>query len=222
MKKTIFKLYFSFSPLDDILNLNFKAMYQNIRVIGFGLLQLVLTACEMNQEETVVTDYLPLQVGNYWELTFPFGKTTTYEIDAIENKDGKDYFRMVSTFFGVIRDTAFYRKDPISIVYQKRRTTDEVLMFDLAAPVNHKWVLKVDQHNHNMWVYVQSKTDTVKRNQQTFENCYRYFYNVTETADEEYSFVLAPGVGFVKYSNASFGSARLTKARINGVEITPN
>ena len=58
-------------------------MIKNIPIICFALLLLTWTACESNNEELVVhsiPDYLPLKVGNYWELTFPNGKSKLFRV----------------------------------------------------------------------------------------------------------------------------------------------
>ena len=144
------------------------------------------------------------------------------ELDKVVNLDGKDYFRIVSSGYLSFSDTSYYRKDPYWKVYKKQRGSNEVLLFDFGVPVSYKWVMQVVENNLKFWAIVVSKTDTVQSHQYTFENCYRYYYNVIESADEEFGWDLAPGVGFVKSSNAWLPDCRLTRAKIDGKEITTN
>jgi len=176
--------------------------------------------CQKDSAVNQSDDYFPLQVGNYWEFKAFNGRTFTYQIDSIKNLDGKDYFRMLRSGFLIPfgADTVYYRKDPASVVYERRRTTQEVVKVNFGVPVGTKWDNGIDNSGHTKWVSIGSKTDTVKCTNFTFENCYRYFYNVEETADDEYWWFLAPGVGIVKDMNASFPASRIVRARINGVE----
>jgi hypothetical protein len=190
-----------------------------ILIISF-IIALSFIRCKKDSTVNQGDDYFPLQVGNYWEFKAFNGNPFKYQIDSIKNLEGKDYFRMLRSGFLISgTDTVYYRKDPASIVYERRRTTQEVLKVNLSVPVGTKWDYAIDSHSgHKWWASLGSKTDTVKCSNYTFENCYRYFYNVEETADEEYWWFLAPGVGIVKDMNASFPASRLTKAKINGVE----
>jgi hypothetical protein len=194
-------------------------MFKQISFINkFALIALfVFSSCQKDdQVVNSIDDYFPLQVGNYWEFKSYNGQTFKYQIDSVKNLDGVNYFRMLRS----ATDTIYYRKDPYWKVYERRRTTAEVLKFDFGVPAGYRWALPPDPaFNNRIWmITLQSKTDTVKSNHDTFEHCCRYYIDIETVADEEYWWVLAPGVGFVKNWNAWFPPSRLIKAKINGVE----
>lgn len=179
----------------------------------------IFSSCTKDAVLNNSQDYFPLQLGNYWEFKAFNGQPFKYQIDSIKNLDGKDYYRMLRSGFLIQgTDTVYYRKDPASVVYEKRRTTQEVLKLNFDVPLGTTWDNGIDPSSGHMWhVTFSSNTDTVKCSNLTFENCYRYFYNVVETADDEHWWFLAPGVGIVKDMNASFPASRITKAKINGI-----
>ncbi len=188
----------------------------------FALIALcIFYSCKKDSAVNQIQDYFPLQVGNYWEYKAFNGNTFKYQTDSIKNLDGKDYFRMLRSGFLIQSgsDTVYYRKDPYWIVYERRRTTQEILKVNFGVPVGAKWDNGIDIYSgHTWWVTLSSNTDTVKCTNFTFENCYRYYYDVRETADDEYWWFLAPGVGIVKELNGSVPASRLVKSKINGVE----
>lgn len=191
-------------------------------VIGLICLVFVFYTCTKESIYTEPEDYLPLKVGNYWEFNGYGMHTTTYLIDSIVNIDGKDYFRLVSSTTGYPNnDTVFYRKDPLGKVYARSKSLDEVLKFDFSAAVGSHWQNLTDPpyiDNYPWTVTLNTKSDTVKSNNCTFENCYRFYYDIPQSADEEYGWVLAPGIGFVKQVSYGWGFCyRIKKVKINGV-----
>ena len=172
-------------------------------------------------------DYLPLQVGNYWELGDKVTSKTML-IDKIENLAGIDYYRMVEkiNYTPALYDTIYYRKTADGKVYERGKSTAEVLKFDFSGSLGEHWSYAIDplltdaSWTRFPWVVTfQSKVDTVKRSNYTFENCYSYLYDQIQVADEEDVWSLAPGIGFVRTYSPMWGMARrLKKVIINGVE----
>jgi hypothetical protein len=189
-------------------------------VIGLACMVFVFYMCTKESVYTEPEDYLPLQVGNYWELTMRYG-TVTYRVDTVEKIDNKDYFRMIATGNRPTNDTLFFRKDSQGKVYERSRTSDEILKFDFSVSVGTKWQYYPDplwNFSQDPWnVTLLSKTDTVKCGNCTFENCYTFYYDILHAADEETHWFLAPGIGFVEYCYHGY---RLKKAKINGIERT--
>jgi hypothetical protein len=167
-------------------------------------------------------DYLPLQVGNYWELGDKV-TTLTMLIDKIETLSGIDYYRLLLNH----KDTLYFRKTADGKVYERGKSATEVLKFDFSVSQGDSWSYAIDPESTDAlsarfpWnVTFQSKVDTVQRSNYTFQNCYRYYYDQVQEADEEYFWCLAPGIGFVKQTGTGWGiSIRVKKVIINGVEI---
>ena len=186
----------------------------------------IFASCTKDAVVDNSNDYLPLQVGNYWVISWVQNSnvsTITMSIDKTENLSGTDYYWLVQTinYPPAHYDTAYIRKTVDGKVYERGKSSSEILKFDFSGSVGENWSYIKDPldtlDSRFPWkVTFQSKSDTVNRSTFTFENCYRYYYDQLQSADEEYSWCLAPGVGFVKLTG--WVSYRLTKAKINGVE----
>ena len=154
--------------------------------------------------------YFPLHEGNFWELS-SLGERT---IDTTIQLDGYTWYRMVSL------DTVFYWSAGNGKIYKRTASTDEILKFDLNAEVGETWSYPAGSGFH--WnATLQSKCETVTLDNYEFRNCYKFFYDVPELADEEHSVWLAPDVGFVReeYLGGTSEQKILQKVIINGIEI---
>jgi hypothetical protein len=189
----------------------------SIAVIGL----LFTVSCKKDAVFNSGKDYFPLNVGNYWELSFRGTRT----IDQIVNLDGKDYYRMVSVTVwpngSTTKDTVYYRKTADGKVYQRDKNTSEILKFDLTASKGKMWHYTTENPIYPLpWnATLQNKTDTVVVNNNTLENCYRYYFDYPQTADEESAIWLAPGIGVVReeWIGGPANRIAITKARINGI-----
>jgi hypothetical protein len=202
-------------------NQNNKAMTKFISsLIGLVL----LASCVKDTVLPAAVDYFPLQVGNYWVLSF--GGTST--IDQIVTLNGIDYYRMIHVQVwpnsSITKDTAFYRKTADGKVYQRgTKSSDEILKYDFGAASGQTWTYAIDPtttfNPHPMNVTLVSISDTVRLGNDTIRSSYRYYYDVPQTADEETIVWLAPGIGIVKkvYLGGTSDRIALTKAMINGV-----
>ena len=179
----------------------------------------MLTSCEKDKSDLDSkidlldsNDYFPLHTGDYWELDFIPKRTIDKEIEI----DGIDYFQQNSEY-----GTIFYRKTSDGKIYQKTETGNEILKFDLNAEIGKAWTYKFDGSDFIWNATLTSKNETIELDNHTFFNCYRFYFDVPQLADEEHIIWLAPGVGIVE--EASFGGTadrkKLNKAGINGVEI---
>lgn len=182
-----------------------------------------------NSEAVPAQDYLPLQVGNYWELSD--GKySSSILIDNTEKLNGIDYFRLVrknnpSLWGGT--DTVYVRKTSNGIVYQRFKTsTLEPPLFYLAAVTGEVW-FEWPHQSYPQYGKLSNKTDSVKRNGVVFTDCFRFEYYpgvyTGGSSTVEWDYWLAPNLGFVKFlpQLPLLGPARrLIKSRINGIEQT--
>jgi hypothetical protein len=190
----------------------------SIAVIGLFL----TVSCTKDTVIDSSKDYFPLKVGNYWELSYIGGTRT---IDQIVNLDGKDYFRMVRVIVWpngtTTNDTVYYRKTADGKVYQRNKTTSEILKFDLTAVKGEMWHYTTENPIYPLpWnATLQNKTDTVVVNNNTLETCYRYYFDYPQSVDEESAIWLAPGVGVVRERWTGGGPQRIAikKARIDGI-----
>lgn len=182
-----------------------------LAVIGM----LLFTSCGKKLESGGTnSDYFPLQVGNYWE----FNQMGTKSIDRIITLDGKDYFRMISVFSNLMKDTLYLRKTSDGKIYSRKLTSAESLLYDLYAPVNDSW------QNGEMKVTLTKIDQEKVLGNTTVKHCLVFYCDPRlMMADDEYTWTLAPGIGYVYYFalggtyNQNF---ILKKALINGVETS--
>jgi|GEM_PF-1134885 len=186
---------------------------------------LTFNSCKKTISTTDINDdYFPLAVGNYWELSH----RGTYTVDQIVNIEGKQYFRVtfasnLSTTLPPIRDTMYYRKTADGKVYKRDHATNEYLKFDFKATKGQSWNYKRENvpidDNFTWKATLKSVSDTLHLGNDIIENCYRYYFDIFQMADEEEIITLAPGIGIVKESYPGGWADRiaLKKVKINGV-----
>jgi hypothetical protein len=169
-------------------------------------LSIFLQSCKKAPNNFLLTDdYLPLEVGNYWQLDF----TEKEEIIGTKTINGKDYFMLKYQ-----NDTTYYREDNNKI-FTKENETDEAIKFDFLAKVHDTW--KYGLYN----VTLVSKTDSIIINNQKVYNCYHFYFDVPVMVDEEHSIWLAPGIGFIQEEcgECLHQIRKLDKAKIGGQDI---
>ena len=162
------------------------------------------------------SDYFPLQLGNYWEID---GRNVK-SIDGEENLSGTNYYRMIFDEKYGGKDAVYFRKTPDGKIYEKTRSGDEQLKFDLNAEVGSTWTFQLfgsDYPPHD--VTLESKSDTVILHNYVFTDCYRFRFDILPMADDELTVYLAPGIGVLKESCFCPGSGLLNKVNIDGVEL---
>jgi hypothetical protein len=174
----------------------------------FAVILILAVACTKEEVANIPVsgDYLPMQANNYWEIEHT-SKTTITGTRVINNKT---YFEFVQG-----PDTSYYRNENNKI-YSRHLTEAEALRFDLTAGVNQSW-------EYNNWIVtLKSKTDTLLINHTKVPNCYHFFFDIPQGADDEHGIWLAPGIGFIKLDCGfcPYPFLNLTKANINNVEIT--
>lgn len=165
--------------------------------------------------------YLPLEVGNYWE----FVSLSTQDESIIEHREvvGKEaigdymYYLVVSTWPPISSrstDSVYYRISSNGYVYKLRKDgTGEVQEIRLNANDGETWAYT---HLDYETVITCSEVE-IDLGTKSITGCKSYFLDVSQMADEEYTIVLAPRIGFAReYSNAWGGGNRLKKARIGG------
>lgn len=166
------------------------------------------------------SDYLPLEVGNYWEFKTLGAETTEVvqhrEVMSAQNVNGRDYYVVVSHFpQNDAKDTVFYRIDDDWNVYTYHRGMEnEQLSYKLLAEDGMTWSFPLSA-DETMDVTVN--VETVETSLRKIKNCKSYYFDARNWIDEEHTNTLAPGVGFLKeFSNAWGGGAILSKASIGG------
>ncbi|HMG89411.1 MAG TPA: hypothetical protein VK589_05110 [Chryseolinea sp.] len=197
-------------------------------LLMFGVF-VMMAGCECNDEPRPETsnDYLPLTIGNYWN----FKATGLSDSDLVEHREVVDYvtvnnmeyYLLVSTHLtpdwsGSYKDSAYYRIDNNGFVYVYRKSIElEENRYRLNGKDGDTWSYDfVDQYIADMTLREASK----QIGKIEVANCKDYSFNIEQWADEEYTYTLAPGVGFLKeFSDAWGGGQELKSARINGQEI---
>jgi hypothetical protein len=150
----------------------------------FAFLLVMCNKNEDNREELVLTyEYFPLETGNYWQIE----NSGIIEVIGTENIKNKTF-----SIFSTPYDTSYYRVENNN-VYAIEYKGEESVKFDLAANVGDTW------NYNNYEVTLCSKTDTLQVGDYQLINCYRYYYDVPVSIDEEHSIWLAPGIGIVQW-----------------------
>lgn len=183
-------------------------------------------ACDCSDEPQpeLTNDYLPLTVGNYWEFK-AVGHSSDMLIEHREVEDyvtlnGRQYYLVVSTRLSDVwsehyKDTAYYRVDEDGFVFVYKKSTGiEENRYRLNANDGETWSYDfVDDYIANM------RLSELSRNvgNVEVEHCKDYSFDVQQWADEEYTYTLAPGIGFLREFSDAWGAGQeLTSARING------
>lgn len=201
-----------------------KALAINDGGTGYGN-QITFTT---NSEAVPTSDYLPLQIGNYWELSNGHFVGSIL-IDKIENLNGTDYYRFIRKYNPLIyayRDTIYIRKTSNGIVYERQKnSSSETVLFYLGGSSGEVWIQYIRNPADPFYGNLSNKSDSVNRNSVVFTNCFRfeYYFGSKGKGMSEWDYWLAPNLGFVKFwpiSPYSAAAERLTKSIINGVEQT--
>jgi hypothetical protein len=182
-----------------------------LQVLFAGLL--VISACKKDSNGPELgTDYFPLQVGNSWKLQY----SSLRQITGTTNLGGHEYYTLVAG-----NDTSLLREG-LSTVWIRTFDGEESPLFKLTANIKDYWYWTDSNHGIEWKITLNSKLETVKINGQTFTNCYCYYFDNPEMADEEYYVFLAPGIGYIeeKCGFCIDTHNQLQSANINGVKIT--
>lgn len=193
------------------------------------LLFLVFISCDHDDKQEIAFDnnYLPLSVGNYWEFSDlgpspgPSVISEHREVMGRITLNSYEYFLVVSTrqfVDGPFVDSLFYRIADNGYVYTYRKNySDEAQDLRLNGLDGDSWTYNyLDEETR-----VTLTETSVDLSSGPVANCKNYYRDTIQSADEEYTISLAPGIGFVKeYSNAWGLGHILKSARINGVVRT--
>lgn len=173
---------------------------------AFVFISSFLISCDKDEDIVKLTsDYLPLEVGNYWQLDY----SEKREVIGMKTINNKVYYSLK-----YYNDTSYYRMENDK-VYVIGFEGVESVKFDFSAKVNDTW-------NYNSYtVKLTSKTDTITINNQKFLNCYQFYLDVPVMVDEEHSIWLAPGIGFIQEQcgECLHQIRKLDKAKIGEQEI---
>lgn len=145
------------------------------------LIPFMISSCEKDEGAIpLIFDYLPMEVGNYWQLEF----SERMEIIGTKTINERNYFIVVHN-----NDTAYYRNDNDRI-FVIESIHDEALKFDLTANESESW-------SYGLWtVTLISKSDTIEIKDKKIANCYHFYFDIPIMVDEEHSIWLAPEIGF--------------------------
>lgn len=165
---------------------------------------LLLNACkeEVLPLDKLTNDYLPLAVGNYWNID----KFGLRKINETKVFDGRTYYAITQS-----HDTSYARKEGDKIIeYDLGKTS---VMFDLTADVNDTWQYR------NYTVTLKSKTETISIGGQAIKNCYKFYFDIPAAADDERTIWLAPGIGFIQqqcHGECTGGKGLLKEMKLDG------
>jgi hypothetical protein len=184
---------------------------------------LAFSSCDNDSVSLSAHKYLPLRVGNYWEFValdaLPNDDNIRERRDVIgmETIDDIQYFTVVSTWSpvsSVPSDTVYYRIDADGYVYKRRKSEGgETQELRLNASDGHSWSFMYFDFSTTM----TCEEIEIDLGSESVQNCKSFYRDVEQMADEEYTYVLAPRIGFaVEYSNAWGGGQRLKRAKVNG------
>ena len=195
-------------------------------VIAWGCMLAVLVSCDSEEvsrtlAEKQSSNYLPLEVGNFWDFKATNGPTDAVvqhrEVKGTAFVKGQKYYLVISSGQSGQSwvDSVYYRVETNGDVYTYRRRTDsEELKYKLFAGDGDTWSYVIaDDDKMDVMVHIK----TVATGAATIEDCKAYYFDVEQWADEEETITLAPGVGFFReYSDAWGLGIVLTKASIGG------
>lgn len=171
--------------------------------IGCVLL-LFASCCKKEPIVTFTNDYMPLEVGNYWQMNHAEKQEIVGEI-AIFNKN-----------YSILKQGTFssYWRIENDRVFESDSVGNETVIYNLAASVNSSW-------KSGDWIItLKSKNDTVTINGKHYPNCFKFYFDIPQAADEEHFVWLAPKIGYIQ-KECGFclnPISYLEKARIKGQE----
>lgn len=166
--------------------------------IGLGLLfgcDLLGTSTEPGFEGRL----LPLAPGNHWSLVSAHADssgpdTTRLRVLSTAEVNGRTYYALR----GLTGEEAMLVRDGENgHVYWRREGTD-VLWLDPSVRDDSTYAF-------GRFEVTVSTVDSVETPAGTFTNCLRFSFDIPEAADDEYSYTLKPGVGFVRRWGAWIG-----------------
>lgn len=161
---------------------------------------LVLAGCSLFEADSTRAPngpVLPLHIGNTWTLTDSTefeDVANTYRVARTETASGRPYF-VISGVDGF--GTYFVR------VGQGGR------IFRLGDDGEHLWfdptVADGDSYTYLHLTVTVTKNVTVETPAGTLENGIRFYFDAPHVIDEEHEWVLVPGIGIARRSNAWSG-----------------
>ncbi|HEV8513428.1 MAG TPA: hypothetical protein VGQ59_09125 [Cyclobacteriaceae bacterium] len=169
-------------------------------------------------------NYLPLKVGNYWNLeitdnSLGYADKIHREVAATATINNHEYYLLITSSAYdnyTYKDSSYYRIDPSGFVYiyQKAHPNYEDNLFRLNGNDQDSWSYTIERNNE---VQIKLTVESVTLGNTEITKCKSYFYNAIQWEDEEYTTTLAPGIGFVKDCGFFSGVCQeLKSARING------
>lgn len=167
---------------------------------------LVLGGCSLFEADSTRAPngpVLPLHVGNTWTLTgSPDAEdvASTYRVARTESASGRRYF-VISGVDGY--GTYVVRAGPDGRIF-RLGDDGERLWFDPT-------VADGDSYTYQQLTVTVTKNVTVETPAGTFTNGIRFYFDTPQVVDEEYEWVLVPGIGIARWSNAWFGPRLLKR-----------
>lgn len=169
--------------------------------------------------------YLPLEVGNYWELTAADWTTgdrsalVTMEITGRIARGPVLYYKMVTRRINKTSnaiDTTFYRMDASGYVYSIESPDDatEDNPMRLNAPEDEQWAYAPDDPTGikvRALGVVQAQASTG-----ILSNAKGFVFDAQSVPDDDTYIYLAPGIGFAVERNAAGDYKQLKRAIIGG------
>lgn len=187
-----------------------------------------LAACECIDEPVPETTnaYLPLAIGNYWNFR-TVGWTGDQpsehrEVVDLVKINGREYYLLKSSSLSgddrAYEDSTYYRVDKDGFVYVYNKNTElEENRFRLNSNDGDSWAYS-NKEDYEVTITVRELTKDIDVAQ--IANCKDYSLDVEEWVDEEYTYTLAPGIGFLKEFSDGWGAGQVLKsAMVNGKEI---
>jgi len=114
----------------------------------------------------ITGDYLPLQVGNYWEMEHQ----VKFSLVGTRYFNNRLYYTLIEG-----TDTSYYRNSSDKI-YLRHTSGSESVKFNLNAQIGDFWEF---QDGGTTWIVgMCSKTDTITINNMKIPNCYRFCFDI--------------------------------------------
>jgi len=193
------------------------------KLVQFLGVLLLATACSYNNvpmDVRSMLNYLPLEIGNSWDFKTLYGSPYSRihrEVMGKATINNREYYLLVTTSsYSTIPDSSYYRIDNNGFVYIHRyyQGNFEDNRFRLNASNGDSWTYPID---NNSIATIRTTAESLVLGDTEVKNCKGYYFDVAKWADEEYTIILAPEIGFAKeYSNAWGLGQVLKSAKIHG------
>ncbi len=145
----------------------------------------------------------PLGIGTLWEYTA--GRSDS--VAARVTLDGKEYTQISGTLF----PHSLVRMDSGRLLVRKSETSAlESVLFDFTADAGESWEYAVGTDVPAPTVTLISKTDVVTVPAGTYTDCYTFFFDISDDAVLDMTYVVAPEVGAIRILEHSGVSYDLT------------